>query len=383
MSSIQFDDATADEATKHEVLSRFPEPRRRTRQVTGDDRHHTDADSIRRYFGIPAWDASKFDEYDDVVPNCWEHGWDTPPNRSSGGTDFLATGKPDSGKSTLACYVATRMAEINDEKVVWRASPSRSEWMPLAPWVTLCLPSNVPVSARLEPKDPNDRPVVLDVDELEAIVRSVERYDDPVDLNRRVLEPGQIHVVYPDPQLRGCQAIYERDSEKQYDEPQGDRSELFSDADPANHWWFAWVLARVNHGPHHWTTWICDEIGDLAPQSASKDESGTLQKIELFRDTWVDARKFGLTIGLFGHSEVDIHAHIRRKIRWRIQMPRSANPTTSSALIGFDNVEMETDMTTHYDVGQALMYTEQHFDPFKWKDMPAPNGYKLKVEVGR
>lgn len=381
MSSIQFDDRTADDATKREILARFPDPRRGTRQVTGDRRRHTDADSIRRHFGIPPWDPSTF-AYDDVVPNCWVHSWDSGADRVSGGTDFLATGKPGSGKSTLGCYVATRMADINDEKVVWRGSSSRSEWMPLAPWTTLCLPSGVDVSARLESKDPNDPPVLLSLDELEEIVRSVERYDNPVDLNRRVLEPGQIHVVYPDPQLRGCQEIYERDDEKRYDDPPK-RDTLFSDADPATHWWFAWVLARVNHGPHHWTTWICDEIGDLAPQSASKDNFGTLQKVELLKDSWVDARKFGLTIGLFGHSEVDIHAHIRRKIRWRIQMPRSANPTTSSDVVGFENVPMDTDMTTHFPLGKALCYTEQHFDPFRWKDMPEPCAYKLKVEVGR
>jgi hypothetical protein len=380
MSTLEFnDDAAADEETKRRALEEVPQPVRTTEQATGNSSRWTDARYMRETFGIPRWDGDR--KYEGVIPNCFEHSWEAGGDRIAGGTDFLARGKPGSGKSTLGCYSTIRLLEINDEKVVWRGSSSRSEWLPLAPWTVLCLPEGVDVSARLESKDPTDPAVLLDVDDLEQIVRSVERYSDPVDLNRRILKPGQFHVVYPDPRLRGCQEIYELDDEKRYDTPPK-RDTLFSSEDPATHWWFAWALARVNHGPHHWTTWICDEIGDLAPQSASKDNFGTLQKVELLKDTWVDARKFGLSIFLFAHSEVDIHQLIRHKIRWRIQMPGMANPTSSSDLIGFESVRMDSDMTSRMDVGEALMYNETNFDRFSWDDIPDPTSYKLKIEVG-
>jgi hypothetical protein len=386
MSSIDFGhDDTVDEEAKAAALAQFEEPRRNTRQAldggSGINNRHTDADSMRRYFGIPSWDADRF-EFEGVIPNCWEHSWEAGADRIAGGTDFLARGKPGAGKSTLGCYVVVRMLEINDEKVVWRGSPSRSEWLPLAPWTVLCLPEDVPVTARLESKDPTEPAVVLDRDELEEIVREVRTYSDPVDLNRNCLDAGTFHVVYPDPRLRGCQEIYEASSERQYDTPPN-RDHLFAEDDPATHWWFAWILARVEHGPHHWTTWICDEIGDIAPQSARKDQYGTYQKVELLKDVWVDARKFGLSIFLFGHSEVDIHQSVRHKIRWRIQMPKTANPTTASDVVGFESIEMDHDVTSRYPVGKALMYTETNFDRFRWKDVPAATDYKLKLEVGR
>jgi len=379
--SIDWTDTdVADSETKRRVLGEFRDPEHRTIQADGPQRQWTDARSMREHFGLPAWDADRF-EYAGVIPNCWEHSWGAGSDRIAGGTDFLARGKPGQGKSTLANYIAVRQLEINSEKVVWRGSSSRSEWLPLAPWTVLCLPETVPVSVRLESKNPQDPPVVLGVDELEEIVREVRYYSDPVDLNRRCLDEGQFHVVYPDPLLRGCQEVYEADGEKRYDTPP-ERDVLFHESDPANHWWFAWALARVNHGPHHWTTWVCDEIGDIAPQSARKDQFGTYQKVELLKDTWVDARKFGLSIFLFGHSEVDIHQSIRHKIRWRIQMPGTANPTTASDVVGFESVPMDYEQTDRFDIGKALAYTETNFEPFRWKDMPSPTEYKLKIEVG-
>jgi len=382
VSTIEWDDGDdlADEETTAEILAQFDEPVRTTEQATGQPTRWSDARSMREEFGIPAWDPDRF-EYESVIPNCWEHTWEAGGDLIAGGTDFLARGKPGKGKSTLANYLAVRMLETNDEKVVWRGSTSRSEWLPLAPWTVLCLPEGVNITVRLESKDPTEPAAVLDAGQLEEIVREVRRYSDPVDLNRNHLDAGTFHVVYPDPQLRGCQEILDKDPEKQYDTPP-DRETLFSEHDPASHWWFAWALARVNHGPHHWTTWICDEIGDIAPQGARKDQFGTYQKVELLKDLWVDARKFGLSVFLFGHSEVDIHEKLRRKIRWRIQMPATANPTKATDVVGFETVPMNYEMTDEFPIGKALMYNETHFDPFRWKDMPAPTDYKLKIEVG-
>ena len=373
---------TSEEA-REEALATFKDPVRNTAEARGVSPEwcHSDSDSMRRHFGIPAWDASRF-RYEGVLPNCFEHSWEAGGDRIAGGTDLLARGKPGAGKSTLAQYLAVRELEINREKVVWRGSSSRSEWLGLAPWTVLCLPRGVEITARLESKNPNDPAVLLEREDLEEIVREVRYYDDPVDLNREVLDEGTFHVVYPDPRLRGCQEVLEASPERRYDTPP-DRETLFSEEDPASHWWFAWVLSRVEHGPHDWTTLIFDEIGDIAPQSARKDSFGSYQKVELLKDTWVDARKFGLSIFCFGHSEVDIHQSIRHKIRWRIQMPKTANPTTASEVVGFESVPMNTDLTSRNSVGEALMYTETNFEGFKWKDVPSATPYKLKLEVGR
>ncbi|MCO8254551.1 ATP-binding protein [Haladaptatus sp. AB618] len=371
---------STDARDKSRALAQFDDPRRNTQQATGDTRRHTDADSMRRYFGLAPWDRSAF-SFPTVIPNYMEKSWDPPSDEKAGGTDVLATGKPGTGKSTLACYLALRDIEANGSTVVWRGSSSRSEWLALAPWTRLCLPAGVPITARLVSKDPTQTAVELDVADLEEIVREVVRYRDPLELNQDVLKPAQINVVYPDPKMRGCQEIYEESDEKTYDTP-NDRG-LFAPEDPAGHWWFAWVLARVEHGPHHWTTWTADEIGDIAPQSAQKDAFATYQKIELLKDVWVDARKFGLTINAFGHGETDIHQMIRHKLRWRIQMPGQANPTKASDVVGFRTVPMNTDITSRMSVGEALMYTETNFEPFAWRDMPTPHDYKLMIKVGR
>ncbi len=176
---------------REEALAQFHEPIRNTQQARNDARRHTDARSIREQFGIPAWDRSAFD-WQSVVPNCWEHTWNAPLDEDAGGTDFLCRGKPGKGKSTLANYVATRMMEINDERVVWRGSSSRSEWLPLAPWTRLCLPADIEISARLESKDPTQPAVDLELDDLERIVREIVYYDDPVDLNQIHLQEGVV-----------------------------------------------------------------------------------------------------------------------------------------------------------------------------------------------
>lgn len=348
-----------------------------TRTSDYDDgrRQWDDVRSIREKFGIRRWDPERFD-WQSVLPNLLHHAWEGPPNGKTadkGGTDFLCTGKPGKGKSTLALYFAVRLMEINDEAVVWRGSTSRSEWLPLAPWATLCIPEGVDVSARLEPKhNPNEETVSVELDDL---VREVKRYANPVQLNRQILEPGQFHVVYPDPRMRDCQRYYEESDEKQVDGVE------FSPDDPLGHWWFAWILARIEYGPHGWTTLILDEIGDLAPESAANDEYGTLPKIKLLKNAFVDARKYGLSLFCFGHSEIDIHNQVRHKIRWRIQMPGQANPTSGSDLVGFRNVKMDVDLTSDMDVGEALAYTESNFQPFQFDEMPAPIDRILKVDL--
>lgn len=347
-----------------------------TEQATGNSARWSDQRAMREEFGVPRYDRENFDR-PNVLPNALEHSWDAGPDTTAGGTDFLATGKPGCGKSTFALNWAIRLMEVNDEIVVWRGSTSRSEWLPFAPWAVVCVPERVDVSARLEPKDPSKSTIEVD---LEDMVREVRRYDNPIQLNQQLLDPGQFHVVYPDPRMRECQLIYEDAPERTYQPPSDDRG-LFDPEDPLNHWWFAWLLARVEYGPHGWMSVIFDEIGDIAPEGARSDQFGTYQKIKLLRDAFVDARKYGLSMFAFGHSERDIHNLLRHKIRWRISMPGSANPTAKSDVVGMDSVPMDFEVTSNYSIGKAMMFTEQNFEKVRWDDIPAPHQRTLKVDL--
>ncbi|WP_253738002.1 ATP-binding protein [Halohasta salina] len=374
---------STDPTTVEEFLRKLPDADYRTIQG-GEGQQWTDARAIREEFGVAPYNPEQFDERaEGLVPDLLTHSWDPPSHMKAGGTDLLATGKPGTGKSTLAIHLAVRLIDINNERLVWRGSASRSEWLPLAPWVTLVLPETTEYSARFVPRRPTDETIdIPKIEQLEGrVVREIKRYRNPRHLNEKILEPGQVHVVYPDPEMQGCQGLLEDAAEKSYDLPQG-RETLFHPDDPDNHWWFAWVLARVEHGPHKWTTLMLDEIGDIAEQAARKDSFGSYQKVQLLRDAWVDARKMGLTIFAFGHSEKDIHSMIRRKIRWRVAMNGSANPTTASDVVGFDSVKMNYDHTSSYDVGEGLIYSEQNFEKkITWDDYDIPVSHKLKLET--
>jgi hypothetical protein len=237
----------------------------------------------------------------------------------------------------------------------------------------------VDINPRLVPRDKTKRPVCLREEDLTRIVREVEYYHNPLDVLDQDT-PGSFNVVYPDPLLRGCQDLLDAAETLEYDSPP--RGTLFGPSDPATHWWFGFVLARVAHlDTAPFTTIILDEIGDIAPQSASKDQFGTYQKVELLKDLWVDARRFGLTLGMFCHSEVDIHQAIRHKIRWRIQMPKTSNPTSAGSTVGFEEIPMNTDMASRFPVGKGVMYTETNFDRFRWPDYSSGTDYKLKIAI--
>jgi hypothetical protein len=381
---------TSSESRKRRVLANFPEPHEKSLQATGDRRRHSDAKNIRRRHSIPpvSWDekwskeeaerfayaeAGEYKIRKKLFPNIIKHEWDVDDHAMSrGGTDALTIGPPGSGKSNLALLKSVRLMEENDEKVVWRASTSRSEWLPFAPWACVCLPEGVDVTARFVPRNPTQEGFDI---ELEEIVREVVRYSDPYELNHDILKPGQFHVVYPDPKMRGLQEVYEEDDEKQYDGLE------FTEDDPLNHWWFGYIHARIQDGPHHWTSVMFDEIGDIAPEAARNDEYAHYQKVELLKDCWVDARKHGLSIFTYGHSEADIHSMIRRKIRWRLTMAQTANPTNAGDVVGFNAIQMEEDIMSDRDVGSFLTYNESafQFPPQRAPHIEDPCDMTLKV----
>lgn len=349
------------------------EARTETGTFLGTSRH-TDAADMRREFSIPSFDEQAFN-YPSTVPGALLHAKDNSAYSPAGGTEFLAEGPMGSGKSTLLLEWAIRQLEANDgEAVVWRGDETRSEWTPLAPWARVCLPESCRggVEALAVSTDEDDA-YRREVD-LEEVVREVVFYDDVADLWERCVEPGKFHVVYPDPAMRGCQAAYDRSS-SHYPELE------FSPEDPVRHWWIGALLQRQEFGPYGFTSWICDEIGDIASKDASKDEFATYQKVSLLQDIVVDARKMNLSLFLAGQNPEDIHDMVRRKVRWRITMNGRANPTRGSQVVGFREVPMNTDLTSRMDVGKALMWTETNFEAFSWGDVPKPTGEELRIDL--
>lgn len=339
------------------------------------DRHHTDADEIRRRYGMEPYDDDVWDSQEYAFPKCLNHslpeanGWG-----HAGGTNFLGVGGKGSGKSTFGLYWGTRLMEANDECVVWRGTPSRSEWLPLRHWTTLWLPAGVDVDPVWKPRDMTQQNAGEPAS-LEDIVRDVKRYDDPTDLNQR-LEPATFNVVYPDPSFTGCEEIM---SNSDYvptpvSFTTQDAAEEPADATPVVHWWYAYFVSKLDDGPWDWTSVIFDETEDLAPQSARADAHETYTKIESLRRVMDQSRKFALSVYWLAQNEPDLHQKIRRTIQWRVATAdESGNPTDASGVIGFREVPMKYNILSSKSVGHGLLYQEQSFSPFSWPDISDPS----------
>lgn len=347
------------------------QPATETGTYLGTSRH-SDAESIRRKFGMARFDPAEYD-WPSTVPGALRHAHDGSAYSVPGGTDFLAEGPYGAGKTTMMHAWAAHLMDQNDEIVVVRGTESRSEWVRFAPWAKVLVPASCDVEARVvsgaEADETYDREVAL-----EDIAREVVSYDDVRDLNANHLEPGKFHVVYPDPEKVGCQSLYERSS-KEYDGIE------FRPGGPVDHWWFSWVLDRVENGPFEWTSFLWDEVGDILSQDASKDDYATYQKIQLYRDCHVDARKTSLSIFKWAQNREDLHEKIRRKVRWRVTLNGRANPTKGSQVVGWNNVPMNTDLTSRMSLGTALMWTETNFEAFRWPDIPKPAPEELRVRL--
>lgn len=303
---------------------------------------------------------------------------------SIGGTDLLGTGQPGSGKSTLANDLARQVLEINpDEAFIWRGTPSRAEWTPLARWTKLLLPSSVDSGVRVQPPAHGSRSFTLDP---EDVAREVVYYDDVFELLDE-FEAGTFHVVYPDPEGRGIEDVFRRS-------PRTDRFDWINDASmaddtefdtptPLSHWWFGFVVALVDEAGPEFATLLLDEVGDLLPQAARSGPKNHnwYEKIEAFRDALVDARKNNKTLFMMGHNEADVHDLVRRKLRWRVTMPGWPNPTKGDSVVGFKSAPMEEQHTQHMTVGRGLWWTALHYSKFSWSDVAKPTVAKVAVEL--
>ncbi|MCO8267433.1 hypothetical protein NKF06_12755 [Haloferax sp. AB510] len=379
----------------------------RTRQAVAHSapKHwKTDAYEMRQKFGIPSF---KPDDYvpepgqvkSDVYPDLVVHERDPTVTTTPRGTDAFIKGDRGSGKSTKAASLAIRLLEdfpfvdeMNANKVIWRGSPARSEWLRLKDWATVWLPEHASIEATWEDEDAGR----YDAD-IEAVARDVRYYHDVLDLVDQLAEqkPGTFNVVYPDPSFSGCRELTEET--QRVGEPlpfvptwEADPSEG-RHATPLTDWWFAFILARTEHGTHvGWTALIFDEVGDFVPQSARNSPGRRLwDKIELLRSLWAESRRARFSQFYFGHYEENVHEKIRREFKWRIQMPDgSPNPVKNvrgTWPLGFDNIPMTSDLTSGLPIGTGLCYNTAKFSYFGWKDVaeaPEDETRWLRVRLG-
>lgn len=350
----------------------------------------TDAYEMRMRFGIPEFDPDAF-EYD-VYPDVLIHEKPAKTTESAGGTDWLKVGERGCGKSTDNLHWALRLLDENDEKVIWRGSPNRSEWTPLADWATVWLPRHASVDTRQVFED--DRRAPEYVGDLDTIARSVRYYDDVLELIDELGRhpEGSFNVVYPDPSFSGCEALTRESSRVSGTLPFTPEWTAGPDGDatPLTHWWFAFMLARIEFADSHgWWSWMFDEAADLVPPSVQQDAHKTHDKLMLFRNLMQDSRRERFSVYLTIHRESQINWRVREEHMWRVDMPDGTpNPRQNSKRSipkGFSTVPMYSDIMSDRKIGQALMYNERNFSLYQWKDLKHDDDSEgvLKIELSQ
>lgn len=352
----------------------YPEP---DSPGTGWGELRTDADEMRRCFGVSQYDDSVWEVWEHPYPNCLNHDDDGGEWGHVGGTNWLGVGGKGAGKSTFGLYWTIRLMEVNNEAVLWRGVSNRSEWLPLAPWTTVFLPESVDLSARWMPEKMTE-PNAGEPADLEEIVREVRYYDNPVDLNDQLV-PGTFNVAYPDPQFSECEAIM-RSSDYVGSNvtftPLSEAEE--NEGTSVEHWWFAYFVARLEYGPWDWHSVIFDEVEDFAPESASNTGgTKTYDMVESLRKIVDQSRKFNLSIYFLGQNEADLHSKIRRTMQWRVDFPDEYGNRTDDQEppLGFKDIPMNANMLRGQDAGHLLLWQSSNFTAFTADDIYEPNEF--------
>lgn len=284
---------------------------------------------------------------------------------NKGGTDAFIHGLPGSTKTTCLQYIAVRAME-NFEDVVWAATPGRSEWATLAPWTTVCWPSDLEKRLQVNPVNPNVEPFHMPMSDL---VRDVVEYDNPEDLMETLRDrpKGEFYVVYPDPKFRLCE-YYTRHSYTNIWE-----ADDLEEETPLVHWWFAFAKARVEGVHNDWMTFILDEADELLDDDASKDQHDTYQKVKMFRNSFRDFRKTKLSLYLAAHARDEVNLMVRKKLRWTLTMNQEELPEDAPA---------DGDWTEDMDLGEGMIWKVQKYASFSWPPMGSyfPSPAKFVVE---
>jgi hypothetical protein len=351
--------------------------------------YHSDAYEIQIRFGIPEFDPLAFEKEPGhiksmVYPDMILHEWETDLTTRPKGTTSIFRGKRGTGKTTVRDYSAVRLMGENNERVVVRGRQDSSDWRRFAPWTTLYLPSGVDIE--IEWQEMTDRPAP----EPEDLVRNVVYYDDVMNLLRTLEERpgGTYNVVYPDPEMRGCNDLVEDASGVPYPikfTPQSEAAGSDRKPTPVSHWWFAFMLARTKFGKRRaddgtplWMTLLLDEVGEFAPENPPGGEDGhyTWEAVEMLAQMMIDVRSAGLSIFAFCHHWSQIASKWRKEFNYRVSMPDDRpNPVkkrSSTHPQGWDKVPMTRDLISDKSVGTALCYDEGRFSYFGWEDLSVP-----------
>lgn len=299
-----------------------------------------------------------------------------------GGTDLQAYGEPNSGKTTLGLSLDMWRMQANNETILWADTMNdsgvndRTEWLAMAPWTTLALPEGFDVRVRVVPKNPDLESFQVGVD---AICRDTLRYSSPRDLNRQ-LQPGQFYVVYPDPMLRGCQRVSQFSYYNERDvTPVGEDGP--DSRTPINHWWFAFVAARITFDDYaHFTTLSMDEAGNWLDPDADKGVHQTYQKIKWMVENFADARKKGLTFDLFTHAISELNTKYRKKQRFWCTMNGSA-PPIGKTLPGDKTCPQTNDWTSSMDVGEGQCWTTQNYASISWPNLKRKKRVDAQISI--
>jgi hypothetical protein len=365
----------------------------------------TDAAQIKELYGIPDLDIEGFRaEHEGAMcyPDMVVHERPSDYSCLTGGnkgTDGLFKGHRDSGKTTMALNLAVRLmeqtaelpdndgvdpvADGNMNRVVWRGRQRGSGWLALRHWTTLYLPSDVHFEIQwIDADTDTDR---LEKFDLEDIVREVVYYDGVYDLLARLSDraPGTFNVVYPDPKFRDCEQITFETSKGEFngklDFVSTAEAEEDSPPTPLADWWAPFLVARTETSLlEEWTSWICDEAGDLFPEHASnKGNQNQWHMVSMLRATWATSRKRRLSPFMFIHRGKNLNHELLEEFKWRINMPDGTpNPQKSEASTHprhfSGSIEFDTDWIGQLDRDEfeALCYDiEGRWTRFTWGDI--------------
>jgi len=336
----------------------------------------TDTYEMRMRFGVPEFDRDAHDR--ELYVDTLVHEKPAKTTSSAGGTNFLRVGEKGCGKSTDNLNWALRLMEVNQEKVAWRGSPGRSEWLPFRDYATLWLPANAEISGQwvydAEGREPEG------VEAIEDLVREVRYYDDVLDVVEELSRhpKGTFNVVYPDPSFAGCEELTQRSHRTGETLPFTPAWEAVGDESgtPLAQWWVAFWLARTDFATNRsWLSLMFDEFHQLFPSDTEQDTHRSYAKMSLFCECVDDSRRARTSLFATIHRESKAHWKPREEFDVRVDMPdETPNPRKNkvrSIPQGFGEVPMYADIMSNRPVGSALMYNQREFVLYQWTDLKA------------
>lgn len=281
-----------------------------------------------------------------------------------GGAGFHCHARPGKGKTSFNLMVGcVRNLEINNDTVLWQLTLDECEPLPLAPYMTLAVPSDVEILVEAAPVR-YDLPTV----EVEPtdVFRDVVEYDDPLDLLETVV-PGGLYGVLPDPRFRKCERLVRAN----YNSALTDRDELDSAADvtPLRDWGHALLEARARRDVYlHPTTLFFDEFGDMCPRNPEANEHDERAKTKEFARRLAKARKKNCSVNVASHSLVEVDEEIEQKEKCFVTFPETLVPTCK----GPPNSPLPRDKPKHISKGTAFAWNATAYVEMSW-----PNPYRV------